>query len=132
VPDAGVASADAEAESSDAEVASRDTGAASAATLAAECFAAGSPYHSGNESFAPEDFCTLFAAICLPEYFISSEMALASPATCAATFASLSIDAQDCRTDHLCNAAEPGSENPHCYHAQGWASATTMPGGPCQ
>jgi hypothetical protein len=131
-PDAGLASDDEEDASSDAESALRDTGAASVATLTAECFVAGSVYHSGMKSFSPEDFCDLFEATCLPMYEIPSEMALESPATCEATFASLPSVAQSCRTQHLCNAATGvAARNPHCYHVQGWASATTMQGGPC-
>ncbi len=103
---------------------------ASAATLSAECRAANSPYHAGTTPFPAQDFCTLFIATCSSYVVVS---ALGAQDTCETTYSNWTNAQMRCRTAHLCNATEDGvvSENPHCFHAQGWASATTQGGGPC-
>jgi hypothetical protein len=107
--------------------------AASATSLTAACNAAGSVYHTSatGTAFTPTDFCTLFISICSTK-IVAANAAFGAQATCETAWENLTGAQQSCRTDHLCNAAASvASEDPHCYHAQGWNSATVQTGGPC-
>jgi hypothetical protein len=104
--------------------------AASVATLTAECTGA-TPHHGGGVAFSAQDFCTIFISTCVPGYLIASESALGVQSTCETTYAALIASDQVCRTDHVCNATGAGQQTTHCPHAQGWSTATTQAGGPC-
>lgn len=108
--------------------------AASAASLVTTCNAnPPSVYHTSatGTAFAPEDFCTLFISICSTK-ILAANTAFGVQSTCETAYENLTGAQQSCRTDHLCNAAAgTTSEDPHCYHAQGWNSATMQTGGPC-
>jgi hypothetical protein len=86
-------------------------------------------YHAGVNSYSAGDFCTLFLDTC-SNYLITAANQ-GTQAACAATYGGLPSSAKICRSIHLCNATGAGMQTPHCYHAQGWDSATTQPGGPC-
>ncbi len=83
--------------------------------------------------FTPQQFCVLFESICSAE--IIAGVYGSTEAGCETAFAAVpnTAAAGQCRSEHLCNANKGvGDEMPHCYHAQGWGSATAATGGPCQ
>jgi hypothetical protein len=134
-------------EASTTEEASADTDSAadaatSATALIAACDTDGSVYHTSTTGtpFEAQDFCTLFISICSQYVAVT---ALSVQATCEMTYAGWTPAQQECRTDHLCNAAGgttademTADEATHCWHAQGYAApvangASALPGGPC-
>jgi hypothetical protein len=128
-------------EASTTEEASSETDSAadaapSATALVAACNTDGSVYHTNTTgtAFEAQDFCTLFISICSQYVAVT---ALSAQATCEMTYAGWTTAQQECRTDHLCNAAGgTADEATHCWHAQGYAApvsngASALPGGPC-
>jgi hypothetical protein len=104
------------------------------ASVQALCTAAGSAYQAGTAEFTPPQFCVLFEGICSGE--IIAGVYGSSESACETAYAAVpnTSAAGWCRTEHLCNANQNNqvAVMPHCYHAQGWGSATSTAGSPCQ
>jgi hypothetical protein len=106
------------------------------ASVQALCTEANSPYHGGTMAFTPSQFCVLFESICAGD-IIAAAGFNSTESDCETTYAGLpatggSPPPMECRTEHLCNAnVSVASENPHCFHVQGWGSATSQVGSPC-
>jgi hypothetical protein len=121
--------------SADTDSSSAADAATSASALVAVCNANG-VYHTSptGTAFEAQDFCTLFISICSQYVAVT---ALSVQATCEMTYAGWTTAQQECRTDHLCNAAgSTADETMHCWHAQGYAApvsngASALAGGPC-